>query len=91
MAWERGPVCREPTVVGEMTREIQAQDYYSQIDPALVTEQPTATPNVVNCQVCVQATPYDTTHFGNTPIRHCVAHSFEVRIVQAGFVVRSLP
>ena len=54
LALDRGPVCREPTVVDEMTREIRTQQYYSQVDPALVTEQPTATSNVVRCQVCVQ-------------------------------------
>jgi hypothetical protein len=69
-AWERGPVCREPSVVDEITREIRAQAYYSQVDPALITEQPTVAPNVVRCQVCV--------------------HDFEIRIVQAGFVVRDL-
>jgi hypothetical protein len=89
-ALERGPVCREPTVVDEMTREIRAREYYSQVDPALVTEQPTVDPGVVRCQVCVQATPYDITRFGEQPVRRCVAHDFEVRIVQAGFVVRDL-
>jgi hypothetical protein len=87
-AWDRGPVCREPTVVDEIAREIRTQQYYSQVDPALITEQPTADPEVVRCQVCVQAAPYDMDRFGEQPIRRCVAHAFEVRIVQSGFVVR---
>ena len=90
MAWERGPVCREPSVVDEMTREIRAEDYYTLVDPALVTEQPTSDPNVVRCDVCVQAAPYNMTRFGEQPIRHCVAHGFAVRILHAGFLVRDL-
>ncbi len=90
LAWERGPVCREPTVVDEMAREIKVQQYYSHVDPALVTEQPTADPQIVRCQVCVQVAPYNMTRFGEQPIRQCVAHDFEIRIVQSGFVVRDL-
>jgi hypothetical protein len=90
LAWERGPVCREPTVVDEMAREIRTRQYYSQVDPALVTEQPTADPEIVRCQVCVQAAPYNMTRFGEQPVRQCIAHDFEVRIVQSGFVVHDL-
>jgi hypothetical protein len=89
-AWDRGPVCREPTVVDEMAREIRTQQYYSEVDPALVTEQPTANPEIVRCLVCVQLAPYNMTRFGEQPIRRCVARDFEVRIVQSGFVVRDL-
>jgi hypothetical protein len=89
-ARERGPVCREPSVVDEMTRQIRLEDYYTRVDPTLVTEQITAEANVVRCQVCVQAAPYDMTRFGDRPIRQCFAHDFEVRIVPAGFVVRDL-
>ena len=87
---ERGPVCREPSVVDEMTREVRTRDYYTSVDPRLVTEQPTADPRVVHCNVCVQLAPYDTMRFGDHPIQQCVAHGFEVRIVPAGFVVRDL-
>lgn len=90
VAWERGPVCREPSVVDEMSREIRARNYYTLVDPALVTEQPTVDPNVVRCQVCVQATPYNMTRFAERPIPQCLAHGFEVRILPAGFVVRDL-
>jgi hypothetical protein len=89
-ARERGPVCREPSVVDEMTRQIRLQDYYTRVNPALVTEAGTAEANVVRCQVCVQAAPYEMTRFGDRPIRQCLAHDFEVRIVPAGFVVRDL-
>jgi|SRR4051812_43572536 hypothetical protein len=89
-AWERGPACREPSVVDEMTRAIRAKNYYAQVDPDLVTEQATSVANVVHCQVCVQAAPYEATRFSDRPVRHCLAHEFEVRIVSAGFVVRDL-
>jgi hypothetical protein len=89
-AWERGPVCREPSVVDEMTRQIRLSNYYSFVNPRLVTEQSTNVDNVVRCQVCVQSAPFEMTEFGDRPIRQCLAHGFEVRIVPAGFVVRDL-
>ena len=73
-----------------MTREIRAQNYYTWIDPALVTEQATSVATVVRCQVCVLSGPYEMTRFGDRPVRQCLAHEFEVRIVPAGFVVRNL-
>jgi hypothetical protein len=90
-AFAGGPVCRDGAVVDEMAREIRAQDYYTRITNDLVTETPTGRPNVVRCQVCVLAAPYDTLRFGDRPVRRCEAHAFEVRILEAGFVVRDLP
>lgn len=84
---ERGPVCREPSVVDEITREVRVGNYYSQINTDLVTEQPTADPRIVRCQVCVQSTPFDTPRFGDRAIARCIAHDFEVRIAPRGFVV----
>jgi hypothetical protein len=89
-AWERGPVCRETSVVDEMALMIRARNYYTRIDPKLITEQVTSVANVVRCQVCVLAAPYEATRFGDRPVQHCLAHEFEVRIVPAGFVVRDL-
>lgn len=90
MAGERGPVCREPSVVDEMTREIRDHNYYSLVNPRLVTETPTAQANLVRCQVCVQSAPYDTIRFGDQPIRQCLEHPFDVQILSNGFVVRDL-
>lgn len=90
IAAERGPVCRQSSVVNEMTREVRDQNYYSHVDPDLVTETPTSDPNMVRCQVCVQTAPYNTTRFGDQPIKQCVAHGFEVLILRKGFVVRDL-
>ena len=84
------PVCRQPSVIDEMTREVRDNDYYSEVDPRLVTETPTPDPAVVACQVCVLAAPFNTTRFGEQPVRQCVEHGFEVRILRGGFVVRDL-
>ena len=89
-AGNRGPVCRQPSVVDEMTREVLEHDYYGSVDPALVTETPTTRPDIVRCQVCVESAPYDMTRFGQQPIRRCLQHGFEVRILHGGFVVHDL-
>jgi hypothetical protein len=86
----RDPVCREPSEVDEMTREIRGQFHYAEVDPRLVTEQPTNEPRLVRCQVCVQLAPYDSMRFGDRPIRQCQPHGFEIRILSQGFVVRDL-
>jgi hypothetical protein len=90
IAGERGPVCREPSVVDEMTRQIRDHNYYSLVNPRLVTETPTVDANLVRCQVCVQSAPYDTIRFGDRPIRQCLYHGFDVQILSNGFVVRDL-
>ncbi len=87
---ERGPVCREPSVVDEITRQVRARNYYANVDPKLVTEQPTSDPRVVRCQVCVLSAPYNTTRFGDQPVQQCVPTGFEVRTLASGFVVRDL-
>jgi hypothetical protein len=89
-ATERGPVCRESSVVDEMARQVRAWNYYGRVDPRLVTEQSTADPRVVRCQVCVLSSPYNTTAAGERRIDQCVARGFEVRILTRGFVVRDL-
>jgi hypothetical protein len=90
IAGGRRPVCREPSVVDEMTREVRDRNYYGEVDPTLVTETPTADANMVRCQVCVLSAPYDTVRRDGRPIRQCLAHGFEVRILRSGFVVRDL-
>lgn len=87
VAAERGPVCREASVVDEISREVRASDYYATVDPALVTEQPTADPLVVHCDVCVALAPYNTVRYGDRPVPRCVARGFSVQIVTRGFVV----
>jgi hypothetical protein len=91
LAAERGPVCRETSVVDEITREVRAGDYYADVDPRLVTEQPTSDPRFVRCQVCVLVAPFDTLRFGDRPIAQCISRGFEVQILSGGFVVRALP
>jgi hypothetical protein len=89
-ATERGPVCREVSVVDEMARQVRLWNYYGRVESRLVTEQSTADPRVVRCQVCVLSSPYDTTVAGQRRIDQCLPRWFEVRIVAHGFVVRDL-
>jgi hypothetical protein len=91
LAAERGPVCREESVLDEITREVQAGDYYANFDPRLVAEQPTVDPRFVHCHVCVLSTAFDTMRFGDRPVAQCVSRGFEVQILAGGFVVRALP
>jgi hypothetical protein len=91
LALEPGPVCREPSVVDEMAREIRAKNYYTYVDPRLVTEQQTPAGNVVRCQVCVLATPYNQTTANDQPVRQCEPHGFDVRILPSGFLVTDTP
>lgn len=90
LAADRGPVCRQPSVLDEMTREVRATNYYGTVDPRLVTEQPTAAPMVVRCDVCVLYQPYETARFGDRPIARCLPRGFEVQILPDGFVVSAL-
>ena len=73
-----------------MTRQIRAADYYTEVDPRLVTEQPTHDAHVVRCAVCVQFAPYDTVRYRDRPERQCRPHGFNVEIFQSGFVVHDL-
>ena len=91
LAVERGPVCREASVVDEITREVQAVDYYGEVDPRAVAEQPTTDLRFVRCHVCVLSTRFDTMRFGDRPIAQCLSRSFEVQILPDGFVVHALP
>jgi hypothetical protein len=88
---ERGPVCRETSVVDEITREVRAVDYYGEVDPRAVGQQPTTDPRFVRCHVCVQSVQFDTMRFGDRPIAQCISRGFEVQILPDGFVVRALP
>lgn len=90
MGTEHGPVCREPSVVEEIAREVRTRSYFGEVDPRLVTEMPTADPTLVRCDVCVQSAPYNTTRSGDQPVPRCVPRGFEVKILPGGFVVRAL-
>jgi hypothetical protein len=86
-----GPICREPSVVDEIARQIKSNDYYAKVEAQLITEEPTREANVVRCQVCVLARPYLMPQFGDKPIPRCLPAEFDVRAVGLGFVVRALP
>jgi len=86
-----GPICREPSVVDEIAREIKSRDYYAKVEARFITEEPTPKPNVVRCQVCVLTRPYLMSQFGDKPVPRCLPAEFDVRAVGLGFVVRALP
>jgi hypothetical protein len=86
-----GPICREPSVVDEIAREVKSRDYYAKVEARLITEEPTRDANVVRCQVCVLTRPYQMSQFGDNPVPRCRPAEFDVRAVGLGFVVRALP
>jgi hypothetical protein len=90
LAGERGPVCREASVVDVIAREVRALDYYGRVNPRLITEQPTADSRVVRCQVCVQSAPYNIVRYGERPIAQCLARDVDVQILDNGFVVGAI-
>jgi hypothetical protein len=86
-----GPICREPSVVDEIGRQVKSRDYYAKVEAHLITEEPTREANVVRCQVCVLTRPYLMSQFGDKPVPRCLPAAFDVRAVGLGFVVRALP
>lgn len=90
IAGDPGPICREASVVDEITREVHNRNYYSTVNPELITETPTADPQFVHCQVCVQLAPYNTLRFGDHPVARCVEQGFEIHIMPGGFIVNGL-
>lgn len=84
------PVCRVPTVVDVMTRELTTRAYYARLDPALIEEAPTSDPRMMRCGVCVRIVLFDTRQYGDQPVSRCELHTFSVQAVRNGFVVRYL-
>jgi hypothetical protein len=89
-AGERGPVCRVPSVVDVMTREIRKRDYYARIEPRLIEEIPESARNTVWCGVTVWTLSYDARIGDGLPLGRCEQHAFRVQAVSNGFVVRYL-
>jgi hypothetical protein len=84
------PVCRQPTVVDVMTRELRARWYYAWLDPVLIQETPTVDGELFHCGVCVKIGMYATGQVGDPPVARCEPHAFSVQTVRNGFVVRYL-
>ncbi len=84
------PICRAPSVLDVMARELHKRDHYAQIEPRLIAEVPDATQNTVLCGVAVSTIIYDARIAFGTPFGRCEQHAFRVRALQNGFVVRYL-
>jgi hypothetical protein len=90
LAASPGPVCREPTVLDQMSLQLRQRAYYVRVEPDLVWEEPTTARNVIRCGVCVAVALYDTPRYGDQPVAACEAHAFDVQTLLNGFVVRYL-
>jgi hypothetical protein len=82
-----GPICRVPSVVDVMTRELRQRDPYARVDWRLIAEYPSAAPDVVLCGVLAQTVRYDASRSANVPLRYSALHEFRVRAVLDGYVV----
>ncbi|MBV9248245.1 MAG: hypothetical protein JO227_03220, partial [Acetobacteraceae bacterium] len=81
------PICRADSVLQAVWRIMHSRAAYVEVDPNLVSEEPTAVRNVVRCGICVLLASYDTPVFGPLPVLTCEPHIFTVRSLQIGYVV----
>jgi hypothetical protein len=82
-----GPICRAPSVIDVMTRELRRRDPYVRVDRRLIAEYPSAAPDVVLCGVLAQTLRYDASRNDGLPVRYSALHEFRVRAVLDGYVV----
>lgn len=89
-AGNQGPICRVPSVVDVMARELHKRDYYAQIVPRLIDEAPESARNTVWCGVTVSTQTYDARSADGFPLKRCEQHAFRVKALSNGFVVSYL-
>jgi hypothetical protein len=89
-AGEDRPICRVLSVLDVMAREVRTRDYYARIEPRLVDEFPSSTPNTVLCGVTVWTVSYDAYRADGMPIGRCENYVFSVQALSQGFLVRYL-
>jgi hypothetical protein len=87
-AGEPTPICRVPSVLEVMAREVHRRDYYARIDRRLVDEFPDTPPNTVWCGVTVSTLSYGVYFADGRPLWRCEQYAFSVRALEIGFVVR---
>jgi hypothetical protein len=90
IAGQGRPICRVLSVLDVMAREVQTRDYYARIEPRLVDEFPSSTPNTVLCGVTVWTVSYDAYRADGIPIGRCENYVFSVQALSRGFLVRYL-
>ena len=83
-------ICRVPSVLDVMAREVHKRDYYGRIEPRLIDQFPYAAPNTVLCGVTVWTLSYDAHRADGIPIGRCEQYGFSVQALSNGFVVRYL-
>lgn len=90
LAGDAPMMCRAPSVLDLMARDLRLRDSYARIAPRLTEEFPSPMANTVQCGVSVVTLRYDPPLAGNIPLGHCESHFFQVRAVANGFIVRYL-
>jgi hypothetical protein len=81
------PICRAPSVLELMEREVRRRDHYARIEPRLVDEVPDVKRNVVLCGVPVWTLSYDARRAVGVAFGRCESHEFRVQALLNGFVV----
>jgi hypothetical protein len=84
------PICRVPSVVDVMAREVHKRDYYGRIEPDLIDQFPYAAPNTVLCGVPVWTLSYDAHLADGIPLGRFEQYGFTVQALSNGFLVRYL-
>jgi hypothetical protein len=87
-AGESPPICRAPSVIDVMTRELRRRDPYVRIERRLIAEYPGVAPNIVICGVLAQTLRYDASRNNGLPVRYSALYEFRVRAVLDGYVVQ---
>jgi hypothetical protein len=91
-AWagENEPICRTPSVLELMGREVRKRDHYAHIEPYLVAEVPDSAPNVVLCGAPFWTLSYDARRGVGVAFLCYEQHEFRVHALSNGFVVQYL-
>lgn len=91
-AWagHQEPVCRVPSVIDVMAREVRQRDHYARIEPRLIAEYPGSLPNIVVCGVWARTLRFDTRRYGDLPLAYNEWYQFQVQALLDGYVVKLL-
>lgn len=87
-AGDSGPICRVPSVVDVMRRELHRRDHYAHIERQWIKEYPGLSLNVVLCGVSALTLRYDAASSDDVPLRYVTSHEFRVLALPDGYVVK---
>jgi len=85
-AGELQPICRVPSVLDVMAREVRQHDYYASLEPYWLAEAPD-TVNTVWCWITVWTHYYDARVPDMFPLWHWEQYVFRVKALSKGFLV----